>query len=151
MESQSDWLPIYLKLDEAQFFLDELKAHQKYPKLLLFYFSAFLSSARSITFHIQNQIVPNFSNGRVIYDSIVQELLGDNISKYFISLRNISEKQIYPPLGFRLYWTSFDMDDARTVWTQIGWSVAPSSPSVAHMTTLEEFLTRTASWQGSPR
>ena len=150
METQGDWFPIYLKQDEAQFFLDELKAHQKYPKLLLFYLSAFLSSARSITFHIQNQIVPNAANGRVIYDNAVKELLGDDVSKYFINLRNTSEKQIYLPLGFRLYRTEYEVDDPRNVWTQLGASVPSSTPSVEHMTTLEELLTKTASWHGTP-
>jgi hypothetical protein len=86
----------------------------------------------------------------VIYDAEVKELLWDDVSKYFISLRNTSEKQMYLPLSFQLYRAEYEVDDPRNVWTQLGPSMPPSTPSVEHISTLEELLTKTADWHGAP-
>ena len=51
--AHGDWFAINLKLDESRFFSEQIRAHQRYHKLMFFYISAFLSSARSVTFHMQ--------------------------------------------------------------------------------------------------
>lgn len=96
------WLPIYLKLEEARFFFDNLRSHKRFPKLVLFYLSSFLSAARSITFHVQKQIIPNIANGKQLYEDSVQKYLSGEVAKFFINMRNISEKEMYLPLKFKL-------------------------------------------------
>lgn len=96
------WRAIYLKLEETQFFLDQVKAHQRYPKPMFFCLSAFLSSARSVTFHIQKQILPKVADGRRIYDAMRERLLNDTLCAAFVELRNLSEKEMYPDVVFTI-------------------------------------------------
>jgi len=63
--------------------------------LFLFYLSAFLSSARSVTFHLQKQFS---APGKAEYEQLKNEMLSDEVAKYFVELRNTVEKEGYPPL-----------------------------------------------------
>jgi len=85
-------------------------------------------------------------NGRAVYDDTAKELLSDDISKFFVNLRNISEKQVYLPLSFRLLESSYEENDPRNVWTQRGPSTPPSTPSRKHLAWVEDLLMDTASW-----
>ena len=96
------WLSVFLKLEEAEFFLKQVRAHVRVPKLLLFYLSAFLSSARATTFHIQKQICPKVPGGREVYDQAKKDWLSGAISAFFVTQRNVSEKEMYIPLSFKL-------------------------------------------------
>jgi hypothetical protein len=51
------WSALKLKTDEAEFFCGQLRAHTRYPRMFLYYLSAYLTSARSVTFHMQKQFV----------------------------------------------------------------------------------------------
>jgi len=100
-----DWFPITLKLEEAEYFLAQMEAHRRYARQLFFYVSAFLSSARSVTFHIQSLSGASREESletslRASYRQLQRELLDDAIARFFIRYRNVSEKVGYPPVSF---------------------------------------------------
>ena len=74
-------------------------------------------------------------------DNTVKEFLNDEICRFFIELRNVSEKETYVPLSFRLYESSYEEDDPKNVFTQIGCGTPPSTPSKKHLMELEDMLT----------
>lgn len=80
-----------LKLAEADFFLDCLKAAGPELFPLNFYFSAFLSASRSVTFTLQAVMddVEGFDNW---YSDIQEELRSDPICVAFRDLRNVALK-----------------------------------------------------------
>ncbi|AFY86585.1 hypothetical protein [Chroococcidiopsis thermalis] len=91
------WSSLKLKYDEADYFLSQLKVHVKHPKIFLFYLSAFLSSARSVTFHLQKQAA---SQGKTdLYRQLQRELLSDKVCQFFIDARNQTEKESYLQLS----------------------------------------------------
>jgi hypothetical protein len=85
------------KLREADFFLEKLRAA---PDLddARYYFSAFASAARSITYAIQVCLrgVPGFERW---YESKQEKLKRDSIAKYFHCLRNHMNHVGLNPLG----------------------------------------------------
>lgn len=94
------------KMLEADFFLDKLKesANQFFVwQECQFYFSAFLSSARSVTFALQASI-----NGSEELEKWYKEkqdvLKNDKESRFFVEVRNLSQKIGYCPIsGGRMY------------------------------------------------
>ncbi len=133
------WLPVYLKLEEAKLFLDNLRTHTRFPKLVLFYSAAFLSAARSITFHIQKQIIPTFKDGKARYDELREKYLSGDSARFFVGLRNLSEKEMYLPLRFEMMEKYPDDQSDKIIYT-VRASAAPSSPSKHHFVWLENVL-----------
>lgn len=118
---RANWFTISFKLDEAQYFLEQIRANRRYQKLMFFYLSAFLSSARSVTFHIQELLahLPNAAGAKKRYRELRSELLSDPISKFFIERRNVSEKKGYPPVSFSLLKRHRDIETGQDIWTEI--------------------------------
>lgn len=83
------------KIAEADFFLDKLKeqssgsfaAYKEYD----FYFSAFLSASRSITFCLQWVMSP-YPNFDEWYSPRQEKLRQSNLAKFFVDLRNYNQK-----------------------------------------------------------
>lgn len=75
------------KLEEAQYFLNQMKKYLDNPKVLGFNLSAFITAARSITYFMQKEYVHNlrFENW---YNSKQEEMKKDTICKFFHNLRN---------------------------------------------------------------
>ena len=67
--------------------------------MFCYYLSAFISSARSLTFHLQKKASRLQETG--IYKRVCVDLLSDKEGKYFIKLRNLLEKEGYPQLFYR--------------------------------------------------
>lgn len=109
------WIPLKLKIQEAHFFAEQLRAHTRYPQPFLFYLSAFLSSARSVTFHIQKQFS---APGKEVYDRLRSDLLSDEVCNYFVDLRNRSEKEGYPPVSLALLASHENPESGKLVWYQ---------------------------------
>ena len=99
-----------------------MRTHQRYPKILFFFVSAFLSSSRSLTFNIQKFLTntPDPAIAKKRYEQLRSELLSDPISNFFKERRNVSEKEGYPPVLFSLYKRHYDSAAGRDVWTQLG-------------------------------
>ena len=133
------WLPVYLKLEEAMLFLGNLRTHTRFPKLVLFYSAAFLSAARSITFHIEKQITPAFRDGKARYDELREKYLSGESARFFVELRNLSEHQMYVPLRFEMMEKYPDDQSDKVIYVMRA-SAAPSSPSKHHFGWLEDVL-----------
>ena len=108
------WTALRLKYDEAEYFLAQVKAHTKHPRLLLFYLNAFLSSARSLTFHIQKTAAS--SHQTTLYHALRNELLSDELCRFFIESRNQSEKEKYLSIQL-LHVIGVPNSDGDTKWT----------------------------------
>jgi hypothetical protein len=93
-----NWSALRLKHEEAEYFLGQMAANTRHPKLFLFHLSAFLSSARSLTFHVQ-KIASNI--GRMdLYEQLRQKMLSDELCRFFVNSRNQSEKESFLDLAF---------------------------------------------------
>jgi len=120
-ESRAGWFAINFKLDEARYFFDQIRANNRYPKLMFYYISAFLSSARSVTFHIQKMLayLPDAVTAKQRYEHLRDQLLSDPIAKYFIDRRDVSEKEGHPPVSFSLLKRHRNEQTQEDVWTQL--------------------------------
>src|SRR5208282_4110670 len=138
-DSSELWFPIGLKLEEARFFLDQLKSQCRNPKQVLFSLSAFVSSARSVVFHIKKQLRISKSQKllKKIYDDTETELLSDEFSKYFIGLRDSSVHEMYVKLAFHLVEPRKEGGKEHLV---LHASKPPAAPSEKHLSWLEEIL-----------
>jgi hypothetical protein len=108
------WTSLKLKVDETDFFLAQLRASRRYPRQFLFYLSAFLSSARSVTFHLQR--VLSDKDPKALYRELQERLLADEVCSYFKNLRNRSEKEGYPPLTVEFLAGHRNMNTGEIVW-----------------------------------
>jgi hypothetical protein len=85
------------KLDEAKYFLEQIKSNIENDRALKHNLSAFLSSARSITFVLQNEYSdnPNFGTW---YAKKQEEMRNDNLLSFFVNKRNyvVKENSITP-------------------------------------------------------
>jgi hypothetical protein len=111
--SKMNWSPLKLKVREAQFFANQLRAHTNQPQLFLFYLSAFLSSARSISFHLQKKFA---HTDKDVYQKLSREVLQNQQAKFFKETRNFSEKEGYPPLKVDLLSATFNHTTGNLVW-----------------------------------
>lgn len=75
------------KLREAEFFLDALRSSSRMSEGARFYFSAFVSAARSVTYALQASMkgVPQFAEW---YKTAQQGLKADRLAPLFLELRN---------------------------------------------------------------
>lgn len=79
------------KLFESDFFLTKI-CGTKSPYEVIFYFNAFLSAARSVTFCLQASM--NSVNGfEEWYNSVQKELSENKLAKFFHTARNESQKE----------------------------------------------------------
>lgn len=86
------------KLREAEFFLDKLNSADSLSLESKFYFSAFVSAARSITLALQATL--NETDGFVAwYEQAQARLKLDPIARFFIEIRNDSVHKGRNPLG----------------------------------------------------
>jgi hypothetical protein len=82
-------LPAVEKIDEAEYFLVRLteSAGQHFN----FNLNAFLSSARSVTFYLQSSMA-NVDAFKDWYQQHQEKLSQDNCARFFLDLRNVSQK-----------------------------------------------------------
>jgi len=78
--------PTRQKLGEAEHFLELMKEHLDDDIRFSYYFSAFLSAARSITFHLQKQY-SSYANFSDWYYPYQEEMKDDKELKYLHELR----------------------------------------------------------------
>jgi len=110
------WDQLKLKADEAGYFCQQMYAHEKHPRIYLFYMSAFLTSARSLTFHLQKQFKKR--DTQKTYEKLRDELLNNNECKYFVELRNHTEKEGYPPVKVNFLVARKAENTGNLVWYQ---------------------------------
>jgi hypothetical protein len=88
------------KLKETDFFLEKIKESTRGKEMFLgtrYYLSAFLSAARSITFALQAAMkdIPDFEEW---YEQHQNKLKQNDLARYFLEVRNLSQKIGYYPL-----------------------------------------------------
>lgn len=79
------------KVAEADFFLTQLKAHTDYPQEFGFYFSAFVSASRSITFSLQ-AVMSHYPGFQEWYPKRQEKLKQSELARFFVELRNHIQK-----------------------------------------------------------
>jgi hypothetical protein len=104
-------LQLKLKMDEVFFFLEQMRAHTRYPRVFLFYVSAFLSSARAVTFILQKQM----SDNKPLYRSLQEEMLSDEQCSYLVDARNETQKRGYLPMRVDMTVRNEDSGQATTI------------------------------------
>lgn len=77
------------KLYETEFFLEKLRKSDDISAEARYYFSAFVSSARSVTFVLQ-ATMSDFSDFQTWYESARTKLKSDLLASFFVELRNDS-------------------------------------------------------------
>ena len=89
------------KIKETDFFLSKLEESTRNQDFFLgarFYLSAFTSASRSITFSLQAAMkgIPDFKNWYEQHQNILKQ---NDLAKYFVEVRNLSQKVGYYPLS----------------------------------------------------
>lgn len=86
-------------LKEADFFLEKMTSSSRRADELNYYFSAFVSAARSVTFVIQyvGSAIKGFDKW---YSNIQERLKNDIVSKYLLEARNESQKTGAQPISY---------------------------------------------------
>ncbi|WP_293603565.1 hypothetical protein [Polaromonas sp. UBA4122] len=87
------------KLKEADFFLDKMILCERCVDEMNYYFSAFASAARSVTFVMQyvGSSIEGFSDW---YSAVRAKQGADKISKYLLEARNESQKTGAQPISY---------------------------------------------------
>lgn len=87
----------YDKLDEAKYFLEQMKINVTDKQVFLYNLSAFLSSSRSITWVLQKEYSEN-PKFKKWYEEKKKEMEKDKLLRFFIEKRNyvIKESPIEP-------------------------------------------------------
>jgi hypothetical protein len=91
-----DWVDD--KVKEADFFLEKLREVDHNFDEARFYFSAFVSSARSITFVLQS-VLADDDRFKSWYEAKQTELKSDPLSRFFLDVRNEVQKRGSSPIG----------------------------------------------------
>ena len=86
------------KIVEADFFLEKIKEVSKNPITSRYYFSAFVSASRSVTFALQAVMkdIEGFTNW---YEGKKYEMQKDDTLRFFVEVRNICQKIGYIPIN----------------------------------------------------
>lgn len=79
------------KVGEADFFLEKLNGSQGHYEEFSYFLSAFTSAARSITFSLQS-VMSKYPNFDEWYSTRQDKLRADCLAKYFVNLRNHTQK-----------------------------------------------------------
>ncbi|GGG21602.1 hypothetical protein [Paenibacillus abyssi] len=93
------WSSIRLKYEEAEFFLKQLNAHQREPKLFYFYLSAFISSAGKLVLLLERKAEE--LNKKGLCEHLQKNILSGNETNYFVDLCNSLETEAYPNVVYR--------------------------------------------------
>lgn len=94
------------KIKETDFFLSKLEESTRNQDVFWgarFYLSAFVSAARSITFSLQAAMkdIPDFKKWYEQHQNILKQ---NDLARYFVEIRNLSQKVGYYPLkGGRMF------------------------------------------------
>ncbi|MDR1181906.1 MAG: hypothetical protein LBL13_08005 [Bacteroidales bacterium] len=104
------------KIGETDFFLEKIKKTTCGKELFLgtrYYLSAFSSAARSITFALQAAMkdIPDFEEW---YEQHQNKLKQNDLARYFLEVRNLSQKVGYYPLTSGHMFC--DENNQRQVW-----------------------------------
>lgn len=91
-------LAISGKLREADFFLDRMKESLHTADEMGFYFSAFVSAARSVTFVLQ-YVASDLEGFEAWYSVIQQEMRANPLAKFMLEARNEHQKRGFSPTG----------------------------------------------------
>ena len=83
------------KLEEALYFLLQMKQYYVQRKEFIYNMNAFLNSARNVTFALQKEFShdPHF---KAWYSKKRKEMKENKLMKYFIEMRNVSVKEATP-------------------------------------------------------
>jgi len=86
------------KLREAEFFLTKLRESNRFEYESRYYFSAFISAARSVTMVLQKTMkdVDGFTSW---YQNVQSQLKADPLAKYFVEIRNGAIHEGFNPLN----------------------------------------------------
>ena len=95
------------KIAEADFFLDQIK---KQDSSLPYYFSAFLSATRSITFCLQKHL-SYLEDFEVWYQPWRERLESSSLANYFKALRNKNQKEGYNPVAIHISFYDCKQDE----------------------------------------
>src|SRR5688572_30574228 len=117
------WDTLKLKLEEASFFAGQLAGFTRHPKVFLFHLSAFLTSARSVTFHLQKQLS---ASGKKQYEALRDAILADEEAGYFVQARNRAEKEGYPSVSVAQL-VAYEDEAGKLVWTQYANTILPGA------------------------
>ena len=79
------------KVAETDFFLTQLKEYAQYLEEFGFYFSAFVSAARSITFSLQ-AVMSHYPGFQDWYLTRQEKLKQSELARFFVDLRNHIQK-----------------------------------------------------------
>jgi hypothetical protein len=85
------------KLCEAEFFLDQLRRARHLRVEAEYYFTAFISAARSVTWAMQASL-SNVNGFPEWYADVQQKLRTDALAKFFVKARNVAQKRGHNPL-----------------------------------------------------
>lgn len=87
------------KLKEADFFLEKMASSDRHVDELNYYFSAFASAARSVTFVLQyvGSAIKGFDEW---YSNVQHRLKDDKVAKYLLEARNESQKRGVQPIAY---------------------------------------------------
>ncbi|MDR0754150.1 MAG: hypothetical protein LBF04_02055 [Prevotellaceae bacterium] len=90
------------KIKETDFFLEQLANSKNFLSDVQYYFSAFLSASRSITFALQSSI-SDIEEFKEWYEERQSELKNNDLARYFVEVRNLSQHVGYYPISSVLY------------------------------------------------
>ncbi len=80
------------KISEADFFLDKMKSAPAFQDDFKYYFSAFVSAARSVTFALQ-YVMSSYPKFDAWYEKQRKTLREDALARFFVNTRNDSQKK----------------------------------------------------------
>jgi len=90
------------KIEETNFFLEQLMNSKNFLFDARYYLSAFLSASRSITFVLQASI-SKIDGFQKWYAEQQDKLKQNELARYFLETRNLSQKVGYYPISSGLY------------------------------------------------
>lgn len=85
------------KVEEAHFFLEKMRSSASFSKDFHFYFSAFISAARSITWTLQ-YVMADYPNFEEWYKKNSEALKNNKLAKFFVTVRNEDQKRGLRPI-----------------------------------------------------
>lgn len=83
------------KLEEASYFLLQMKRYYTDRKEFIYNMNAFLNSARNVTFSLRTEFAGNL-HFETWYSKKQKEMSKDKLMRYFVDMRNISLKEKTP-------------------------------------------------------
>ncbi|MFZ5491546.1 MAG: hypothetical protein ACOY6E_03460 [Pseudomonadota bacterium] len=106
--------------------------------MFLYYLSAYLTSARSVTFHMQKQFVAG--EPEKVYEPLRKEILSDEVCRYFVGLRNEVEKEGYPTIHVKQFVERKGRNDGASTWYALSSCTLFSAKSETNLDFLEQSI-----------